>query len=93
MCYEIVASKYDPQIYRLKWRFFCAIVFGIFYFCTCNSTMGMFKHKTNSLYPFFCMWAKHDLSAERRNIYYESHFKKNKLEGEEINAKNLETEE
>ena len=55
--------------------------------------MGMFKHKTNSLYPFFCMWAKHDLSAERRNIYYESHFKKNKLEGEEINAKNLETEE
>jgi len=37
--YEIVASKYDPQIYRLKWRIFCVIVFGIFYFCTCNSKM------------------------------------------------------
>jgi len=39
------------------------------------------------------MRAKHDLSAERRNVDYESHFKKNEPEGEKINAKNLETEE
>jgi len=38
------------------------------------------------------MKAKSDLSTEGRNVDYESHFKKNVPEGNEVNAKNMETE-
>jgi hypothetical protein len=37
------------------------------------------------------MRAKPDLSPDRRNVGYKSHFKENEPEAEEINAKNLET--
>lgn len=62
---EIVASKYDPQIYRLKWGiFFVPLFLEYFIFVPVIQQCECLNIQTNLLYPFVCMRAKPDLQTK-----------------------------